>query len=139
MIANSFTVHSHPPGVVAFLDELKANNVGIMNAAVFNGGFLIGSDFYNYHRIDPDSPRGRELSSWRDTFQSICDDFGISVAEACVRFGNSHPAVNTVALSSSRPQRVATNVASVSREVPDGFWEAVREHGLIDSTYPHLA
>ncbi|CAF1247823.1 unnamed protein product [Rotaria sordida] len=52
MIANSMTVHSHPQELVTFMEELQQRGTIIINAAVFNGGFLIGEDYYNYRSID---------------------------------------------------------------------------------------
>lgn len=138
MIANCFTIHSHPVGLIEFLSDLQSKNIAVMNAAVFNGGFLVGSDFYNYHRIDMDSQFGKSLYAWREQFVAICSEFGVNVAEACVRFGNSSPAINTVALSSSRAARVASNVKSVSAKIPAEFWAALKTRGLVDQSYPYL-
>lgn len=138
MIANCLTVHSHPAGLVEFLADLKAKNIAVLNAAVFNGGFLVGSEFYNYHRIDGDSDEGKALLAWRDQFRAACKEFDVNVADACVRFGNSPPSVNAVALSSSRAARVASNVQAVSAEIPAEFWAALKERGLVEAGYPHV-
>jgi len=138
MIANSLTVHSHPADLLTFLEELRAKNIGVVNAAVFNGGFLVGAEFYNYQKIDPESERGKNLYAWREDFVNVCKEFDVNVGEACIRFGNSVPAVNSVALSSSRAERVAANVAAVSAEIPGEFWAALKERGLIDVDYPYV-
>lgn len=138
MMANCLTIHSHPAGLVDFLAELKSKGIAVMNAAVFNGGFLVGSDFYNYHQIDPDSENGKALFAWREKFVATCEEFSVNVAEACVRFGNSPPAVDTVALSSSRAKRVASNVKAVVAEIPAEFWAAMKARGLMDKGYPHV-
>ena len=49
MIANSLTLHSHPKELFDFISSLHQKGVEVINSAVFNGGFLIGSDYYNYN------------------------------------------------------------------------------------------
>ncbi len=42
MFANSFTVYNHPKELLQFMDLLDSKGVGIINSAVFHGGFLTG-------------------------------------------------------------------------------------------------
>src|SRR5690606_7503324 len=80
MIANSLTVHSHPKELIDFIAELHAKDVAIINSAVFNGGFLIGSNFYNYLEVDDSTERGRVLLAWRQEFFKLCEEYGIQPA-----------------------------------------------------------
>ncbi|HJX71621.1 MAG TPA: hypothetical protein VJ346_06705 [Bacteroidales bacterium] len=52
--------------------RLHKNGIGIINSAVFNAGFLIGGDYYNYKYIRPDSPENRRIFKWREDFFEIC-------------------------------------------------------------------
>ncbi|MEO6685046.1 MAG: aldo/keto reductase, partial [Dyadobacter sp.] len=52
MIANSLTLHDHPQPLLDFTRKLWKQGVRVINSAVFNGGFLIGSDYYNYRMVD---------------------------------------------------------------------------------------
>src|SRR5690606_20313151 len=87
MIANSLTVHHHPEELIDFIEELGRRDVTVINSAVFNGGFLVGSDYYNYQLIDKDAEEGKALYAWRDKFWAICAKFDILPAEACFNFG----------------------------------------------------
>ncbi len=44
MFANSFTIFRHPPEILEFMDQLNADGVGIINSAVFHGGFITGGE-----------------------------------------------------------------------------------------------
>ncbi|MEM7314262.1 MAG: aldo/keto reductase, partial [Planctomycetota bacterium] len=57
MIANSFTIHSHPRELVSFIESQHDKGVAIINSAVFNGGFVVGGEFYNYQPIDPETEK----------------------------------------------------------------------------------
>lgn len=131
MIANSLTVHSHPPDILAFVDNLNRQGTVIINSAVFNGGFLVGRNYYNYVLADELTPEGKALYEWRDTFFSICEAFNIQPAEACFNYSFNIPGISSIALSTTNPDKVKPNIEMVTRKIPNTFWDAMREQGLL--------
>ncbi|MEM7033820.1 MAG: aldo/keto reductase [Chloroflexota bacterium] len=138
MFANSMTLYSHPTELLSFMDELQEKNIAIINSAVFNAGFLTGGDFYNYRKLDPNDAEDQKIFQWRKTFFTLCEKFEVTPASACVQFGQSHPGVLSLALSTSKPARVAQNIDLVNAKMPPDFWATLKEEGLLDSAYPHL-
>lgn len=138
MLACSLTVFHHPPEVVALVDRLRAEGVGVVNSAVFHAGFLTGGAFFDYRRLDPASPDDRVLFAWRERFHAVCRAHDVSPAAACVRFALSHPAVACVALNTSRPEQVRANVALGEAPVPSRFWSAMKDAGLLRRDYSHV-
>ncbi|MBD1393397.1 aldo/keto reductase [Mucilaginibacter sp. ZB1P21] len=135
MIANSMTIHSHPPELISFMTGLQCRGINIINSAVFNAGFLTGGDFYNYRPVDVQTEQGKALSHWRNQFNTICNDFGVQPAVACVLFGLSAPGVSSVALNTTNPDRVKKNVDMAAAFIPMGFWRKLSDVGLIDASY----
>ncbi|OKS85859.1 aldo/keto reductase [Mucilaginibacter polytrichastri] len=135
MIANSMTVHSHPPELVVFMEQLEKKGIDIINSAVFNGGFLIGSDFYNYQAVSPESHS--ELYQWRARFFILCAQYQLKPAQVCAQFGLNSPGVTSIALSTTNPDRVVDNIVMASVKVPSGFWKDMKEQGLIDENYAY--
>jgi len=133
MIANSMTVHSHPKELVEFMKELENQDIAIINSAVFNGGFLTGSAYYNYQLKDPVKDEG--LYQWREMFYQACRDYNIKPVDACVVFGLKAPGVKSIALNTTNAERVALNVAVASLKIPAVFWNEMKERGLIDKAY----
>jgi len=133
MIANSMTLHSHPADLVLFMEKLRQDGVIIINSAVFNSGFLIGSDYYNYQLMDPEV--NKELYKWRKDFFELCDHHGVTPAEACVGFGLTAPGVKSIALNTTNAERVKKNVLMALKQIPEGFWTDMKNQGLIDSQY----
>lgn len=131
MIANSMTVHSHPADLLEFMHKLEEQGVKIINSAVFNGGFLTGGDYYNYHLIDKESIEGTALYNWRSRFYELCKEYNLEPAAVCVQFGLSAPGVSSVALSTSNPKRVENNLQLFKASVPTEFWEVLHNEGLI--------
>jgi D-threo-aldose 1-dehydrogenase len=131
MIANSLTVHSHPKELIAFIAQLNNDGVTVINSAVFNGGFLIGSDFYNYQKVNANTTKGNDLYLWRYKFYSICKKFSVEPAQACFDFGFKIPGIRAIALNTTKPEKIKTNVAMVNNKIPQGFWQAMHEAKLI--------
>ncbi len=135
MIANSITVHSHPQPLLEFMDQLHSKGVAIINSAVFNGGFLVGRDFYNYKKVDPATPEGKALLEWRAKFFELCAKHNVTPAEACFNFGFRIPGVNSVALSTSNPEKVKGNIAMATCDVPCSLWDDMKAAGLLEPDY----
>ena len=131
MIANSLTVKSHPEDLVRFIANLNDKNIQVINSAVFNGGFLVGSDFYNYQRVDKSTEQGRALYEWRDNFFSLCSKFNVKPAEICFDFGFNIPGVSSIALNTTRPEKIKENIMMINKTIPEGFWKAMQEEQLI--------
>lgn len=136
MPACSLTVYRHEPELVRFLDSLHERSIAVINSAVFNAGFLVGGDYFDYRL--PDRSRDAALFAWRIRFLETCRAFDVAPADACVEFGLSHPSVAAVALNTSRPDRVAANVESTRRQAPAEFWAALKKHRIIDPAYPFV-
>ncbi len=138
MFANSLTLYSHPPELLAFMDELAQQGIGIINSAVFNAGFLIGGEYFNYRKLNPDNPADKAIFQWREKFFPVCRQYDVQPTEACVGFGMSPPGVVSIALNTSRPDRVHENVALITADIPAAFWTALKTEGLLAPTYPYL-
>ena len=138
MFANSFTIFSHPADLLIFMDKLNVEGVGIVNSAVFHGGFLTGGDKFDYQDVDPESQKGKFLFGWRDAFNSMCEKHGVDPGDACLHFGLSHPAIVSIALNTSKPHKMRRNVENILKEIPATFWAGLKEEELIDPEYKYL-
>ncbi|KAA5546756.1 aldo/keto reductase [Adhaeribacter rhizoryzae] len=138
MIANSMTIKNHPPDLLAFMQQLQAQQVQIINSAVFHAGFLIGGDYYDYRLIQPDTPENKALFAWREEFFALCQEFNTKPAEACVQFGLTAPGVVSIALNTTNPKRVKENVEMAFVHIPPEFWQAMKAKKLIRPDYAFL-
>ncbi|QEC45181.1 aldo/keto reductase [Pseudobacter ginsenosidimutans] len=131
MFANSITIYSHPQELLNFVNELSDKGIAVINSAVFHGGFLTGSDYFNYQRVSRNNEAYQELFLWRDRFHVICKEFGISPATAAIRFALEIPGVCSIALSSSSPVRTSENLLMADAVIPGEFWEEMKARGLL--------
>lgn len=127
MLANSMTIWRHPPDLIRFIREMEAQGVYIINSAVFHSGFLVGGDHFDYRKVSPGTSDNDQLLEQRDTFFSICRQFGVKPADACVRFALDTPGIDSIALNTTRAARVKENVEMVNAIIPPAFWKALEE------------
>jgi D-threo-aldose 1-dehydrogenase len=138
MFANNMTIYRHPKQLLSFMEELDRRGVGIINSAVFNAGFLIGGEYFDYSPIKADTPENKAIFKWRDEFFVLCKKHDVLPAIACVQFGLSAPGVASISLNTSNPDRVRQNVESVVAKVDPAFWKEMKEKGLIEKDYSYL-
>jgi D-threo-aldose 1-dehydrogenase len=136
MFANSLTIMNHPPELLSFINKLYKKDITVINSAVFQSGFLTGSDYYDYKRITPETDPLK--FQWREAFFAVCKKFNIKPAVACVNFGMTHPGIRAISLNTSNPHRIKENVESVLAEIPKEFYLEMIEKGLVSADYPYL-
>ena len=132
MLANSYTVMSHPRELVDLMDSLAARSIPIVNSAVLHGGFLSGGEFFDYKPMNPNDPVDAERLAWRTLFISVCQSHRVSPFDVAVAYGLSHPGIQSIALSTSRSDRVPALVQAATTPLPDSIWKAMIDSGLID-------
>lgn len=60
-----------------------------------------------------------------------CEKFGVTPAEACFNFGFNIEGVVSIALNTTKPNKVQVNVEMVKKEIQDKFWDEIIAEGLI--------
>jgi D-threo-aldose 1-dehydrogenase len=138
MIANSLTIYSHPPELLEFVEDLNKKHIGIINSAVFNAGFLTGGDYFDYIKLNPKKKIDKEKFRWREKFLTLCKKYNLVPADVCVQFGLSPPGVVSVSMNTSKPERIEKNISAVCAQIPDEFWDQLKQEGLILHDYPYL-
>ena len=137
LFANSMTIMRHPPELVAFMEQAQRQNVGIINSAVFHGGFLTGGSHFDYRLVEEKREQDAPLFDYRRRLANLCDQWDIQPANACIQFGLCGPGVCSIALNTSNPDRVKENVEAGNNSLPSAFWNALRKEGLIGEDYPY--
>ena len=138
MLANSLTIYKHPQELLDFVTDLHSRKITIFNSAVFHAGYLVGGESFDYRKLDPSDKEDAKVIAYREKFFALCEKHKVKPAAACVEFGISPPGVAALALSSSRPSRVTSNVELANAKLPTEFWDAAKKSGIIDADYPFV-
>ena len=131
MIANSLTLKSHPKDLMEFISSKSDQGVSIINSAVFHSGFLVGGNFYDYKPVSSGTAEHDALLKWRADFFAVCKSYDIKPAAACVQFALQLDGVKSLALSTTDPSRIKTNLRMAEHELPLEFWQELKQQGLV--------
>jgi len=132
MLACSLTIMSHPRELIEWVAQAGRRGVAVIDSALFHGGFLTGGDHLDYRPVDPANPEHARALRWRGQFEAICRAHDILPGVACTAFALSIPGVVSVALNTTRADRVAENAAMPAIPIPTALWRDLGEAGLID-------
>ena len=124
MFACQPTLLVHPPELISFVNELKAAGVTLIDSAVFNGGFLLGSDMLDYRKADPE--KDAAAFAFREHYLELCRCYGLDPAVPAVQYAY-RLGFDSVALNTSSPKRIRKNASYASALVPDGFWREIED------------
>jgi D-threo-aldose 1-dehydrogenase len=66
----------------------------------------------------------------------VADRHGVSLPSAALQFPLAHPAVVSTIPGAAKASEVIQNCESLSAEIPDAFWQELKERGLIVTDAP---
>ena len=122
MFACAPTLLVHPPELLDFVKRLKDAGVTLIDSAVFNGGFLMGSNMLDYREADPE--RDAAAFAFRDRYLALCREWGLDPAAAAVEYA-FRLGFDAVALNTSNPKRVVQNARYGDHRSPEEFWRCI--------------
>ena len=117
-----------------FLPECERRKVSIIIGGPFNSGVLArGLDekaTYNYGAI-PESVRVKVTQ-----LQAVCQEFQVPMAAAALQFPLAHPAIASIIPGARSRAELEANINLLQAPIPETFWQALRERGLLHSKAP---
>lgn len=122
MLAGRYTLLDRSGSQV--LTECHARNVRVVAAGVYNSGLLAdpvpGAPF-DYVAAPP------EMTERALAYKRRCDDAGIPLRAAAIKFVLRNSAVSQVAIGSRTPLQVLDNVAMFRHPIAEDFWTSAVE------------
>jgi D-threo-aldose 1-dehydrogenase len=128
MVAGRYTL-ADQSGAADLFDACRDNQVGIVAAAVFNGGLLAGpvtdESTFDYRPAPPAVlDRARRI-------EAVCASFGVPLRAAALQYPLRNPAVHSVVAGGMSPDQVRENAVDMARDIPPQLWERLRAEGLV--------
>ncbi|HXH33829.1 MAG TPA: aldo/keto reductase [Plantibacter sp.] len=129
MIAGRYTL-AEQPAAADVLPACIEHGVGVVAASVFNSGLLARTvpdpdGRYEYGAVPP------EVFDRAVAIAEVCRRFDVELPAAALQFPLRHPAVQTVAVGASRPAQMVQNVERFEAVIPEAFWTALDDAGLL--------
>jgi D-threo-aldose 1-dehydrogenase len=112
------------------LPRCEELGVGVINGRVFGSGILatgstLGAKF-DY------AVASNELVMRVKELEKICDEFGISLGAAAIQFAATGPAIANVCIGSRTIEQQNQSFDWFNEEIPNDFWDKLREKELIE-------
>jgi D-threo-aldose 1-dehydrogenase len=128
MSAGRYTLADHDAGT-DLLPACRQHGVGIVAAAVFNGGLLASrpteQSTFDYQAVPEDVlDRTRRIDD-------ICAAHRVPLAAVALQFPLQDPVVRSVVAGGVTPEQIRENLAHVSAPVPRALWQQLRGEGLV--------
>lgn len=103
-----------------FLPLAQKHNVALVLGGVYNSGILAapkgGRAKFNYADASP------EIVARVEALRGVCDDHGVPLAAAAIRFPIRHPAVTSVVIGAKDPGQLEQNVDWFGQEFSESIW-----------------
>lgn len=132
MTACQMTPYLHPKPHRDLLHKLYyENNIHIINSAVFNSGFLIGGDHFNYQHVQPETHP--EMFSWRDRFNQFCYNHSLNPIHVCIQFSFIFQEIKSIALNPSSITQLHHDIHYLNEKIPLEIWQQLQNEQLISS------
>ncbi len=135
MLAGRYTLLEQ--GALPLLDLCAEKEIGILAAGVYNSGILATGAVHGAKYSYRDAPP--EILDRTRALDEVCRRYDIPLAAAALQFPLGHPAVSTLVIGFSSPDRVENNLRNLESPIPDELWTELRESGLLAEDCPRAA
>lgn len=105
----------------------------VVVGGVYNSGLLANPSPgapYNY------APAPAGLLDRAQQLDAVCEEFGVPLKAAALRFPFGHPAVVSAVVGAATPEEMTENAALFARRIPDALWHTLVARGLLDPDLP---
>jgi D-threo-aldose 1-dehydrogenase len=130
LLAGRYTLLDHDRALQRLMDAALAQNVEIVVGGPYSSGILAGGAHFEYQKASP------AIINKVEHIKRIAAAHGVDIKAAALQFSLANPAVAAVIPGSSRPERIAEDVAALSAVIPAAFWQAMREAKLVSDRAP---
>jgi D-threo-aldose 1-dehydrogenase len=128
MVAGRYTL-ADQSGAADLFDACRANKVGIVAAAVFNGGLLAGpvtgASTFDY------GPAPAAILARARRIEALCAHFDVPLRAAALQYPLRNPAVRSVVVGGTTPDQVRQNAVDIARDIPPQLWERLNAEGPV--------
>ena len=135
MLAGRYTLLEQT-SLDTFLPKCIDRNCSIIIGGAYNSGILAtgvsGKGPWNYNYVPAPEDVVRKVAA----IEGLCAEFSIPLAAAALQFPLAHSAVASVIPGIGNVQRIDQTLNLFTTKIPDEFWQALSERGLIRDDAP---
>lgn len=120
----------------AFMPACASHGATVIIGGAYNSGILAtgtrssGTKYFNY------APAPDAILERVARIESVCDEFGVTLAAAALQFPLAHPLVASVIPGVATVQQFAQTLQMFSEDIPAAFWHTLKARGLLRTDAP---
>ena len=130
LLAGRYSLLDHERALQRLMPEALEQNVDIVVGGPYSSGVLAGGEHFEYQKSSA------AIQQKVAQINTIATRFNVNVKAAALQFALANPAVAAVIPGSSRPGRMAEDLAALNAPVPAEFWAEMRRQNLVAENAP---
>lgn len=130
LLAGRYTLLDHREALDTLFPTCLERGVGIVIGGPFNSGVLAGGNHFEYDEIPA------EIRDKKARLEQVAQRFGVDLRTAALHFSLAHPTVLSAIPGTANPARPQQYMDYFNARVPDEFWQALTEEGLLGKDVP---
>ena len=118
------------------LPKCEKHNTSVIVGGPYNSGILASgantsqTPMYNY------SPAPKRIIDKVSRIESVCADYGVTLAAAALQFPLAHPSVASVIPGLGSEPHIKKTLEFFNENIPRAFWQSLKSNHLIDESAP---
>ncbi|WP_084583497.1 aldo/keto reductase [Sphingomonas azotifigens] len=130
LLAGRYSLLDHERALQRLMPTAAARGFDIVVGGPYSSGVLAGGSHFEYGAIPP------AIATKVERIKALCAQFDVPIKAAALGFVLAHPAVAAVIPGASKPERIREDHAALAASVPGGFWQSLRDEGLVAASAP---
>ena len=130
LLAGRYSLLDHKRALQRLMPEALEQNVDIVVGGPYSSGVLAGGEHFEYQKASA------AIHQQVAQIKAVAARHQVDVKAAALQFALAHPAVAAVIPGSSRPGRMAEDLAALKATIPAAFWEEMRSQNLVADNAP---
>lgn len=119
-----------------FMPACASHGATVIIGGAYNSGILAtgtrgpGPKYFNY------APAPKAIVERVGRIESVCDEFGVSLAAAALQFPLAHPVIASVIPGIATTQQFEHTLQVFSENIPEAFWHTLKARKLLRADAP---
>jgi D-threo-aldose 1-dehydrogenase len=130
LLAGRYSLLDHDQPLQRLFAKAREHDAEFVIGGPYSSGVLVGGKHFEYQ----DAPQA--MLDKVAHIQEIARQYQVDIKSAALQFVLANPLVAAVIPGASRPSRIIEDVTALHAQVPDGFWQAMRDQGFIAQQAP---
>ncbi|MDD1967689.1 aldo/keto reductase [Pseudomonas putida] len=130
LLAGRYSLLDHDQPLQRLFNKAREHNAEFVVGGPYSSGVLVGGQHFEYQ------PAPAAMLDKVAHIQEIARQYQVDIKAAALQFVLANPLVAAVIPGASRPSRITEDVTALHAQVPDGFWQAMRDQGFIAAQAP---